>query len=43
MAEQASRAREELRDGPLVLRRYAEAITDDLFEAGRESVLEGGR
>ena len=28
MAEQASR----VRDGPLVLRRYAEAMTDDLFE-----------
>ena len=38
MAEQASRAREELRDGPLVLRRYAEAMTYDLFEAGRESI-----
>ena len=34
MAEEAARAREELRDGRL--RRYAEAMTDDLFEAGRE-------
>ncbi len=34
----AEELRAELRGDRLVLRRYAEAMTDDLFEAGRESI-----